>query len=183
METHSDDPSVSNVEKTSISTRWLVVAILVSLFLIGLYASSLVFRSRLEHNNKLGPNVSEIKRLGAIVIGTDPAKNLIGVDNDLSFRIASELGLEAEIEFFKNAELFEALDSKDADIVISGIVYSDQIIQKYDVSSVYLYAGEIKYVVLFRKGDSDLVNEINQVLLRLRDQGVLETYQVRWETR
>lgn len=177
MEIRSNNFSTAKTNGNGSTTRWVAVFVLVVLFLAGLIFSYLFFRARLDVSDDVGPNVFEIRRVGAIVIGTDSATSLLGIDRDLSLRIASQLGLEPEIEFYEGDKLFEALNTKEVDIVVSGITYSDEIVEQYDVSSSYFVNGGNEYVVLFRKGDFDLVVEINRTLFSLRNQGVLEAYE------
>ena len=88
-----------------------------------------------------------------LVIGTDATfppmeyynkqGGLVGFDVDLGDKIGAALGVKVDFKNIKWDDLFNALDSKKVDVIISSVSITDERKQKYDFSDSYLNAGQV----------------------------------------
>ncbi len=98
---------------------------------------------------------------GKLTIGLDPSfppfeatdgTAVYGIDVDVANAIASELGLEADFIFFGYDGLYDALLSKQVDVLISALAIFPERTRDFSYSESYFDAGQ----VIVSPGDSHL---------------------------
>lgn len=104
----------------------------------------------------------KIAREGVLRVGLDPtyppfevatAEDLSGLDVDLANALAAELGLEAEFVYFGYDGLYDALATKQVDVLISALVITPSRLRDFAYSEPYFNAGE---VLLLPADDADI---------------------------
>lgn len=159
------DLKIKSSSKTQISRNSLLTGIfIIFLFLLGFPFVYLYIHSHLQKNYVNSPHtvpsaVTEPKKL---VIGIDATfepmeyienGELVGFDVDLGTNLAKEL--DADIEFrniiFDN--LFNSLDQRQINMIISAVTITLERQQKYDFSDEYLKAGQ---VIITQKGNTTI---------------------------
>ena len=118
-----------------------------------------------EEQPKASDKVGEIKAKGKIVLGTaadyppyefhkeiDGKDNIVGFDIEIAKAIAADLGVELEIKDMKFDGLLAALVAEDIDIIIAGMVPTEERKQSVDFSKQY-YAAEQKFLVKAENAD------------------------------
>jgi polar amino acid transport system substrate-binding protein len=132
----------------------LMILLLIFAFFGGLLIATWYFQNQLQ---KVSPIASVTPTPTTspkpIVIGTDPTfkpmefadkdGGLVGYDIDLGYRIGDELGVKTEYKNVPWDDLFNALDAKKVDMVISSVTITDERKKKYDFSEPYLNAGQV----------------------------------------
>lgn len=126
-----------------------------------------------ETQQKVLSKVGKIKMAGKIIVGTsaeyppyefhllkDKEGDLVGLDIDIAHAIADELGVELEVKDIVFHRLFHALNSDEVDLVIAGLVPSENRKKIVDFSDVYYHA--IQNMVI-RAGDSGKIECINDL--------------------
>ena len=106
-----------------------------------------------------GSKIAEIKEKGKIVLGTaagyppfefhkiiDGQDQIVGVDIEIAKRIAQELGVELEIVDMKFEGVIPALVTDDIDMIIAGMVATEERAKVVDFSVPY-YQAKQKLVV------------------------------------
>jgi polar amino acid transport system substrate-binding protein len=100
-----------------------------------------------------------IERTGVLRVGLDPTfppfeemvdSEVSGLDVDLARALGDELGLEVEFVFFGYDGLYDALATKQVDVLISALVIVPGRMRDFAYSAPYFNAGEI----LVTPGDS-----------------------------
>lgn len=159
------DLKIKSFSKTQISRNSLLTGVfIIFLFLLGFLFIYLYIHSHLQQNYVNSPYtvpsaVTEPKKL---VIGIDATLEpmeyiengqLVGFDVDLGTNLAKEL--DADIEFrniiFDN--LFNSLDQRQINMIISAVTITLERQQKYDFSDEYLKAGQ---VIITQKGNTTI---------------------------
>ena len=101
------------------------------------------------------PTWERIKRAGVLRVGLDPtyppfevadAAGVQGLDVDLARALAADLGLEAEFVHFGYDGLYDALATKQVDVLISALVIVPGQMRDFAYSDPYFNAGEILIV-------------------------------------
>ncbi len=134
-----------------------IFALLLSFVFIYYYVNSLSQKNHVELPLTVPSAVTEPKKL---VIGIDATLEpmeyiengkLVGFDVDLGKNLAKEL--DADIEFrniiFDN--LFNSLDQRQINMIISAVTITPERQQRYDFSGQYLNAGQ---VIIIKKGNT-----------------------------
>lgn len=122
------------------------------------------YYSQREYLGVQDPLLKKIKSQGRIIIGTeasyppmesiDEEGNFIGMDIDIAKRIADSLGVIAEFRDIPWNQLFEAVKTGEADMIISAITITTERAQDMDFSDPYFNAGQI--VVVKRNGETTI---------------------------
>ena len=112
-----------------------------------------------------GGKVEKIKNEGKIVLGTaagyppfefhkiiDGQDQIIGVDIEIAKKIADELGVELEIVDMKFEGVIPALVTDDIDMIIAGMVATEERAQAVDFSVPYYQAN---HKIVIRSEDKD----------------------------
>lgn len=88
---------------------------------------------------------------GVLKVGLDPTyppfevfngEEVVGIDADLATALAEELGVEVEFVHFGYDGLYDALLTKQADILISALVVTPERMKDFTYSEPYFNAGE-----------------------------------------
>lgn len=96
-----------------------------------------------------------IQETGVLHVGLDPTyppfevideAGLRGLDVDLARAIATDLGLEVEFVYFGYDGLYDALATKQVDVLISALVVAPERTRDFAYSEPYFNAGEILIV-------------------------------------
>ncbi|MCP4361697.1 MAG: amino acid ABC transporter substrate-binding protein [Chloroflexi bacterium] len=99
----------------------------------------------------------QIQESGILRVGLDPTyppfetaaeNNIYGFDIDLANALAQELGLQAEFVLFGYDGLYDALGTKQVDVLISALVIIPERTRDFAYSKPYFNAGEILIVPL-----------------------------------
>lgn len=99
---------------------------------------------------------------GVIMVGLDPTyppfelftgEELVGIDADLAQALAEELGVNVEFVHFGYDGLYDALLTKQADVLISALVIMPERTRDFAYSQPYFNAGEILVV---QDGNTDI---------------------------
>ena len=133
---------------------WLIVLGLWFIVLLGaglFYISSLSRKLVVEEKPSL-PNV-ERKNAGKIIIATDATyppmefvddnQMMAGYDIDLGNKIAEKLGVKAEFSSILFDDIFNSLNRREADIILSSVTINEERKQTVDFSIPYLNAGQV----------------------------------------
>lgn len=93
-----------------------------------------------------------IEETGILKVGLDPTyppfeavndEGVFGVDVDLANALAADLGLEAEFVLFGYDGLYDALGTRQVDVLISGMVMIPERTKDFAYSEPYFNAGQI----------------------------------------
>jgi ABC-type amino acid transport substrate-binding protein len=93
-----------------------------------------------------------VKESGILRVGLDPTYppfevaddgGVTGLDVDLAHALAAELGLRAEFVYFGYDGLYDALATKQVDVLLSALVIMPERRRDFDYSEPYFNAGEI----------------------------------------
>lgn len=109
-----------------------------------------------------GDSWPRIRESGTLRIGIDPTfppfalddgNSLAGIDVDIGHALAAELGLEADFVYFGYDGLYDALTTRQVDVLISALVIAPE--RTKDIAYTYTYfdAG----LILIRSSDDDAV--------------------------
>lgn len=148
------------------------IALLVMLFVGGLAAGLAFFYQKNATTTNIQaaaeiadarPTLDRIKSSGKIVFGTDATYapmeypdengNLIGYDIDLANRIGEKLNLKVEYKVILFDDIFQELEDKKIDAIISSVSITDERKAKYAFSDPYLNAGQ---VIIARTDNTDI---------------------------
>lgn len=77
--------------------------------------------------------------------------NLVGFDVDLGTNLAKELGADTEFRNITFDDLFNSLDQRQINMIISAVTITKERRQKYEFSDEYLNAGQ---VIITKKGNT-----------------------------
>ncbi|WP_035052636.1 ABC transporter substrate-binding protein/permease [Carnobacterium pleistocenium] len=110
--------------------------------------------------------LEDIQNKGTLVVGTsadfppyefhavvDGVDTIVGMDISIAQKIATDLGVELEIEDIGFDSLLPALESEKIDIVISGMSPTEERKQSVDFSNVYYTGGQN---IVVRETDKDI---------------------------
>ncbi len=98
---------------------------------------------------------NHIQQTGTLRVGLDPtyppfevadADNVWGLDVDLANALAAELGLQAQFVYFGYDGLYDALLTKQVDVLISALVVDESRTRDFAFSEPYFNAGQILIV-------------------------------------
>lgn len=157
----STGQAVPPVHKKGKPMLWVMI-LLIFAFLCGLLLAVWYFQTQLQ---KVSPAEQTtqvpVTTPSKIVIGTDATFQpmeytasegaLMGYDIDLGNRIGEEWGTEVEFKNIPWDDLFQALENKQVDMIMSAVTVTDERKKNYDFSEAYLNAGQ---VVIVRKTDT-----------------------------
>ncbi len=96
-----------------------------------------------------------IKESGTLRVGLDPTfppfevtdeSGVSGIDVDLAHALAAELGVHSEFVYFGYDGLYDALATKQVDVLLSALVIMPERRRDFDYSEPYFNAGEILIV-------------------------------------
>ena len=117
--------------------------------------------------------IAEIKGKGKIVLGTaagyppfefhkiiDGQDQIVGVDIEIAKRIAQELGVELDIVDMKFEGVIPALVTDDIDMIIAGMVATEERAKVVDFSLPYYQA---KHKLVIKLEDKDIYKEFEDV--------------------
>ncbi len=112
------------------------------------------------------PSSVPMQQKEKIIVGTDATYppmeskdengNLVGYDIDLGEEIGTELGYDVEFKDIAFDKIFDALDTKQIDVIISSVTITDERSQKYNFSEPYINAGQV--IVIRRDGKEDAMS-------------------------
>lgn len=97
----------------------------------------------------------KIKETGVLKVGLDPTyppfetfdgEEMVGIDADVAAALAEELNVEIEFVYFGYDGLYDALLTKQADVLISALVIMPERTKDFAYSKPYFNAGEILVV-------------------------------------
>ncbi len=147
------------IRKSSPPLRRYVIfgigTILLTLFLFGLVF--VYFQSQRNYVSSPHTVPSAVTEPKKLVIGIDATLEpmeylengkLVGFDVDLGKNLAKELDADIEFRNIIFDDLFNALDQRQINMVISAVTITEERQQKYDFSDPYLNAGQ---VIIMRK--------------------------------
>ena len=152
--------------------------------------------------------LAKIKAKGTLVIGTegnwspwtyhDEQDNLTGFDVEIARLLAKELGVKAEFQEAPWDALLAGVDSDRFDIICNGVGYTEERAKSYSFTDPYCYSADylaqhpdakIKVVQTLagdpvaypvKLGEQTLVDELNRILAKLRDEGKLSELSMRF---
>jgi polar amino acid transport system substrate-binding protein len=113
-----------------------------------------------------------IEKSGILRIGLDPTYPpfeladgipLEGFDVDLARAIAADLGLEAQFTHFGYDGLYDALQTEQVDVLISGLIISPERTRDFAYSSSYFNAGQLLIAPEPAPGDSQPLTTIESL--------------------
>ncbi|MDD4503888.1 MAG: transporter substrate-binding domain-containing protein [Clostridiaceae bacterium] len=145
--------------KKNIKNVVAIMMILVMVFTFAACSAKTSGEAKPAEGPKAEGKVGEIKEKGKIVLGTaadyppyefhkeiDGKDNIVGFDVDIAKAIAADLGVELEIKDMKFDGLLAALAAGDIDIIVAGMVPTEERKQSVDFSIPY-YEAEQKMLV------------------------------------
>lgn len=118
-----------------------------NIFLLTLFATTLLFGCQQQDSS--WDNVQE---RGVLRVGLDPSyppfefysgTELQGIDVDLATAVSTELGIESEFVLFGYDGLYDALGTRQVDVLISGMVIIPERDRDFSYSTPYFNAGEL----------------------------------------
>ncbi len=120
-------------------------------------------------------------------IGLDPTyppfevaddSGVSGLDVDLAYALADELGLQVEFVYFGYDGLYDALATKQVDVLLSALVIMPERRRDFDYSEPYFNAGEI-LIVPSAEEEIDEMGDLNgrRLAVELGAQGHVEATQ------
>jgi len=129
----------------------------------------------------------QIEESGILRVGIDPTyppfevadeTGVSGLDVDLANALAGELGLTSEFVFFGYDGLYDALATKQVDVLISALVIMPGRTRDFAYSEPYFNAGEI-LVVAVDNSDVSAMDDLNgrRLAVELGAQGHVEATQ------
>jgi polar amino acid transport system substrate-binding protein len=131
----------------------LVILFIIISFLCGLALATWYFQNQLQELKKANQETTAAEIKTELIIGTDPTAppmeslnpggNLIGYDIDLGYRIADEIGMKAKFAPIAWDVLFQHLEDKKVDMIISSVTITDERKKKYAFSEPYINAGQV----------------------------------------
>ncbi len=100
---------------------------------------------------------------------------LIGFDTELAKIVCRELDMDAEFVEIDWSEKFELLRDGDIDCIWNGLIKTEDIAENADFTDPYYYyeAEDVEFAVAFKKG-SDLTDEVNDILKKLKNKGKID---------
>jgi len=113
------------------------------------------------------------KELG-VEISEEFVSPLKKIDKVLGIQIAERLGLEY-IPVEVKSDLLKNLNKGKFDCVISAVKVTPEVEKNYFVSESYFHDGEDQYAVIIKNNNQTLLDEINEVIGQLAEEGILET--------
>lgn len=115
-------------------------------------------------------SLESIKQKGNLIIGLNPDyppfefkdsnQNIIGADIEMAKEIASDIGVELEMNEAKFDSLIPMLKAGKIDMIVSGMNETDERKKEVDFSDVY-YTGES--VIVIKKSDSEKYKTIEDL--------------------
>jgi ABC-type amino acid transport substrate-binding protein len=124
----------------------------------------------------------QIQESGVLHVGLDPTfppfevaddKNVWGLDVDLAKALAAEMGLRPQFTYFGYDGLYDALGTKQVDVLISALVIVQERMGDYAYSNSYFNAGQVLVVGRDSKITDPLGLEGRTVAVELGGQGHL----------
>lgn len=132
-----------------------------------------------------------IEQEGVLRVGLDPTyppfetttdTSVAGFDVDLADALAAELGLQTEFVFFGYDGLYDALTTKQVDVLISALVIMPSRTRDFAYSAPYFNAGQVLVVPTASDAVQDMADLAGRTLaVELGAQGHVEGTQ--WEKR
>ena len=132
-----------------------------------------------------------IAESGVLRVGVDPTyppfavaegEEVRGLDADLARAVAADLGLEAQFTYFGFDGLYDALATKQVDVLISAMVVAPHRMKDFAFSDPYFNAGQL---LLTPAGETEIAEMADlrgrTVAVELGSQGHMETNQ--WQRR
>jgi polar amino acid transport system substrate-binding protein len=117
--------------------------------------------------------VGKIKAAGKLVVGTsaeyppyefhllqDKEGDLVGLDIDIAIAIANEFGVALEVKDIVFHRLFHALNSDEVDLVIAGLVPSENRKKIVDFSNFYYHAIQNMVIRAEDSGNIQCINDL-----------------------
>ena len=138
-------------------SSFLVIGGLVVLLVIGLFAAFYYYNIRLQQQTPkqivAGPTAVPYTPIKTLVIGADATYppmefqddkgTLVGYDIDLGNQIANELGGKAVFRNIAWDDVFQALEQKKVDIIMSSVTITEERKKQYLFSAPYINAGQV----------------------------------------
>jgi polar amino acid transport system substrate-binding protein len=131
----------------------IIILAILAIILIGSVSFNYFLRLRPLGQNVQDPLLKEIKTRGKIIIGTEAAYppmesidekgDFVGMDIDIARKIALDLGIKGEFQNIPWDKLFDALKTKQVDMIISSITITTERAQTMDFSNPYFNAGQV----------------------------------------
>lgn len=155
------------VNKSMLSVVMLLLGAVTGVFI---YFSGVLKNDtlRLGEYTSLSPTSVPIQQKEKLIIGTDATYppmeykhengNFEGYDIDLANEIGSEMGYDIEVKDIAFDKIFDALDTKEIDVIISSVTITEERSQKYNFSEPYINAGQV-IVVRRNEGKSAMSTE------------------------
>lgn len=153
------DPSPVLPNAHSSKPHMLIMPLAV--LLLGVLTGAALFVSGVFKNNTLrlgqfisaSPTQQVVVKKEKIVIGTDATYppmeykeangDLVGFDVDLAKEVGTQLGLEVEFRDISFDEVFNSLDAKEIDLIMSSVTITEDRKHKYNFSEPYINAGQV----------------------------------------
>lgn len=159
----------------------LLIMHLIIIFFIVLIISSWYFQSKLQQINDFSKNEITTKIIsGTITIGTDAELSLENYFTDLTGHISNEIGAKADLKIIAANKIFNALDKKQVDFIISATPVTDEKNQKYIFSNTLIYINNNSYKIIVRKEDKVLFNKLNNAFNSLLVKGTITDLKQQW---
>lgn len=122
---------------------------------IALYTTG-IFRNntlRLGDYDTKEPTGGVLMEKEKITVGTDATYppmeyydaqgNLVGYDIDLASKLSEEMGTDFEFKNISFDKIFDALENKEIEVIISSVTITDERKLKYNFSEPYINAGQV----------------------------------------
>jgi ABC-type amino acid transport substrate-binding protein len=135
------------------------IRIILAVVLAGVVLIVILFVLLKNYNTQLTvapvkkPTVERLQTKGKIIIGTDATYEPMefidatghfnGFDIELINRITEKIGIQPEFKNVVFDDIFDALEKKQIDLIISSVSITDERKKKFDFSDSYLNAGQV----------------------------------------
>lgn len=185
-----DDSFEKNLEKKNSFSQVIFYSSLVAVFISGVFFTRYLFRINTPDQAIGAEQAASQVTESSLTFGVIPEKapymyiengEPAGFDRAVAETIASQLSAKPEFQIYTQDEAFRALAEGNLDMIISAISISQEYKSDYLFSEPYTQQGEEEFfAIVFNKSDHALRNEVDEVILKLRDSGVLENLENRF---
>jgi ABC-type amino acid transport substrate-binding protein len=146
---------INKTSKSSVSRFRILSGIsFISLFFLGFIFIYLYIHSQFlpNYTNSIHTIPSAVTEPKKLVIGIDATlepmeyienEKIVGFDVDLGTNLAKELDAKIEFRNINFDDIFNSLDQRQINMIISAVTITDERQKKYDFSSEYLNAGQV----------------------------------------
>ncbi len=151
------------------SSRFPLFAMLA---LTAVFFTTLVYMNQISQQTKIQQTDAyqpqPVKKIITLSVGTDGTfppmefenenKELIGYDIELGKELANEMGVNIQFTNISWDEIFNSLEDRKIDLIISSVTITDERKMKFDFSDPYLNAGQ---VIITKKTNEDIKSPLD----------------------